>query len=182
MPMIVFLEAFGPTRVTGSFWSGTPGEIALARAARPDAEALHFDADGMAPLTLPIGPMQAEYARLHDCVQALHAKWSEAASAGAHPVTEPELLPNRDTGWEMKYPYVLAVNRVSGVVQMRMTVDATGRVRECVVQRSTWNADFGKAACDSYKHYATFRPAKDAAGKAVPALYRTSSAFIVLNM
>ena len=141
-------------------------------------QTLSIEMPDMAPLTVRLGDMTDEYARLDACTQALEAKWSAAASAGATPAKEPELLHPGEANWHMKYPNVLLLNLISGIAEVRMTVDEKGRARDCVVQVSTWAPQFGTDTCAALKVVARFEPARDAQGNPVKALFRTSILFI----
>lgn len=179
-PMIVFAEALGPVRVNGRFVTGTPN-VPLWQGVDPAAKQLYFEAPGMEPLTLQIGPMEPEYARLDACAQALADKWSAAASAGAKPVTAPKPTDQSETNWHLKFPAALLLNRISALVEVRMTIDDKGRAHDCVVQRSTWDLQYGTIACSAYQNNTRFEPARDAQGNAVPGFYNTAAIFIVLN-
>jgi hypothetical protein len=179
-PMIVFASAVHKVSHMGWYYQGTTGPPFFAKI-DPAAEVLYFSATGMEPLTLPIGPMQAEYSRLESCAQALENKWSAAASADATPATAPKLIDAQETSWHIKYPEPLLLHRVSGLVELRMTVDASGRAHDCVVQRATWAPRFGDDACWIFLNRSHFEPARDAAGTAVPALFRTSLSFVIFN-
>ena len=129
-------------------------------------------------MNLRLGDMTGEYDRLDACVEALEAKWSAAASGGTEPAKGPELLHPGEANWHMKYPNVLLLNLISGVAELRMTVDEKGRARDCVVQVSTWAPQFGEDSCAALKSVARFEPARDARGNPVKALFRTSLMFI----
>jgi TonB family protein len=130
------------------------------------------------PLDLQLGNMSGEFERLDACTQALEAKWSAAASPRATPVKEPQLLHPGEANWHMKYPNVALLNLISGLAEVRMTVDEKGRARDCVVQVSTWAPQFGDDACAALKSVARFEPARDSQGNPVQALFRTSLMFI----
>ena len=131
-----------------------------------------------APLELKLGNMSAEFERLDSCTKALEARWRAAASPAATAVKEPELLHPGEANWHMKYPNIALLNLVSGITELRMTVDAKGRARDCVVQGSTWAPQFGADACAALKTSARFEPARDSQGNPVAALYRASLIFI----
>lgn len=179
-PMIVFATALHTVSHMGWYYKGSGGVPFFAKI-DPAAEVLYFDAANMDPVTLPIGPMEPEYARLDACAQALVDKWSAAASKGAKPVTPPTLLQAKETNWHIKYPENLLLHRISGLIDLRMTVDKNGRAHDCVVQRATWALRFGTDACSMFESRARFEPAKDATGTPVPALFRTSMSYIIYD-
>lgn len=164
-----------------TIYIGTGTHATLAVGLDPSGDNLSISMPGMAPLSLPIGPMQGEYARLDSCAQALEEKWSHAASGDAKPTEEPKLRDVRETSWHVKYPENLLLNRISGLAKLRMTVDEKGRVRDCVAQASIWASRFGEASCDHLREIARFEPARDAQGKPVSALFRTAALFVIYN-
>lgn len=144
----------------------------------PSGEVLSIEAPDMAPLSLQLGTMDNEYARLDSCVEKLEAEWRTAASAGAVVAKDPELLHPGEANWHMKYPNLLLLNLISGIAEMRMTVDEKGRARNCVVQASTWAPQFGADSCAALKSIARFEPARDSQGNPTKALFRISIIFI----
>ena len=142
------------------------------------AQVLSLQVPNSGPLTFQLGDMTGAIDRLDACTRALEAKWSAAASAGATVATQPELLHPGEANWHMKYPNVALLNLISGMTEVRMTVDEKGRARDCVVQVSTWLPQFGEDSCEALKTVARFKPAHDAQGNPVKALFRASIIFI----
>lgn len=178
--MLVFAASLPrPVSYLGWYYQGA-GMVPFLARIDPDATVLFYQAPDVGPLTLPLGPMQAEYSRLDACGRALDQKWA-AASGNSSPATAPTLLQGKETNWHIKYPENLLLARVSGLVELRMTVDAQGRAHDCVVQRATWASRFGEDACSQLEKIAHFEPAHDAAGKPTPALFRTSMSFIIYD-
>lgn len=144
----------------------------------PSGEVLSIEMPDMEPMTLQLGTMSGEYERLDSCVEGLESKWRAAASAGAVIAREPELQHPGEANWHMKYPENMLLNLISGIAEIRMTVDQKGRARDCVVQVSTWASRFGEDSCAALKRVARFEPARDAEGNPVSALFQTSIIFI----
>lgn len=141
-------------------------------------QTLSIEMPDMSPLTVPLGDMTGEYARLDACTLALEAKWLAAATGGSVPAKAPELLHPGEANWHMKYPNVALLNLISGIAEVRMTVDEKGRARDCIVQVSTWAPQFGADTCENLKVVARFEPARDAQGNPVKSLFRISIIFI----
>ena len=146
-----------------------------------EAQTLFVDFPDRDPITLPLGAMTSEYAALDTCAEKVAEKWSRAASSGGEPAIPPQLLRGKETLWHVSYPPNLLLNRINGLVELRMTVDEKGRVRDCAVQLATWVRQFGDDACRKFKSEARFEPAKNAAGEPVPALFRTAVMYIIYN-
>ena len=169
----------GPLNLMTFWFHGTrqspPGRAQID----PSAERLFVDYPDSAPLTLELGPMFGEYARLDACAQELYDGWGRTASAAADPVSEPQILDGQEFMRRLWFPPNLSMNRISGVVQLRMTVDASGRARNCVVQGWTGARQFGEQSCETLERWARFEPAKNAQGDPVNALFRTSIMFVI---
>ncbi|MBO9498886.1 MAG: energy transducer TonB [Novosphingobium sp.] len=170
-----------PTNLIGWIYTGAERFVRFGEPVEADAETLAVETEGMDPVTLRIAPMAAELDLLDDCTRTLEQKWQAAATGGSadQPVSAPQLLNPQDTNWHTKYPENLLLNRISGLVDIRMTVDAQGRAHDCVVQSSLWAKQLGEVACANFERWRHFEPAKDAAGKPVAALYRTSILYAI---
>nr|WP_166178869.1 energy transducer TonB [Altererythrobacter segetis] len=180
IPMAVFAAALPrPLMMTGMIYNYTGFKAGTVVRIDGSAETLTFDMEDMEPLSLQLGPMAGEYERLDACAQALEDKWIRAASPTATPIKGPELLHAKETVWHMKYPENLLLNRISGLVELRMTVDAKGRARDCVVQMATWASRFGEDSCSALEQTARFQPATDSNGNPVSALFRTGAIFVI---
>lgn len=161
------------------YYSGAPGNASLVGGFFPAAEELDIDFADTPQITLPLGPMRDEYARLGECAQAVVGKLRAASSPGGYPALGPQLLEQHTVNWRVKYPDNLVLNRISGLVEMRMTVDETGKVRDCVPQMTIWVPQFGVDACREMERWGKFKPAQDIHGKPVPALYRTAVMYVI---
>jgi hypothetical protein len=175
---VVFAASPHSVGMNGEIYVYQRTDARLLAAIDTSGQVLSIEMPDMAPLSVQLGNMRDEYARLDTCTHALEAKWSAAASAGAAPAKAPELLHPGEANWHMKYPNVLLLNLISGIAEVRMTVDEKGRARDCVVQVSTWAPQFGTDSCAALKLVARFEPARDAQGNPVKALFRTSLIFI----
>jgi len=75
------------------------------------------------------------------------------------------------------YPAVQNLNRVSSILQLRLKVDAGGRVAECVVQSSPGSSLFGSKNCTGIRRFARFDPALDSQGQPVESYLQMSITF-----
>ena len=66
------------------------------------------------------------------------------------------------------YPAAAQRANAEGLVSVRVTVGANGRVSDCAVTSSSGNADLDAATCRLAKRNGRFEPARDAEGQAVP--------------
>lgn len=158
--------------LVGWLYDGSGMSVELGGNVVPDAEKLYIDLPNMEPVTLPVGPMKEQYARLDECAHNLELKWQAAVEGPQRAVTPPQLLNPKEATWITNYPEAMSFNRISGLVEMRMTIDEQGRAHDCVVQSSLWAKGFGKDACANFERWRKFEPAKDIFGKPVPGLYR----------
>ena len=178
MPTAVFAASSHAVSLYGSIYLYQKTDARIVVPLDPAGQVLSIDMTDAAPLSLQLGDMTGEYARLDECARGLEAKWVGTAGGGVTPVSGPELLHPGEASWHMKYPENLLLSLTSGIAEMRMTVDEKGRARDCVVQMSTWASRFGEDSCAAMERVARFEPAKDANGNSVKALFRASALFI----
>jgi hypothetical protein len=182
LPAIVMMAALSrPTAVLGWFYSYTKNAGDWLAQVDPSAEELFIDFPDMLPLTLPLGPMSDEYSRLDGCAKAMADKWSAAISGTNPPATGPRLQEPHWLNTRVKYPDNLLLNRVNGLVELRMRVDPDGRARDCVVQKAIWAAQFGEDSCRAMEEWARFEPARDSSGDPVSASFRVAAPYIIFN-
>jgi hypothetical protein len=142
---------------------------------------LSINLAGSGPIDLDLGAMAGEYSRLDTCADAIEHKWSMAAAKDGGPTDAPKTTPETFKNWQVKYPPNLLLARISGLVELRMTVDASGRAHDCTVQMATWSPGFGEHACADLQEYGHFEPAHDAQGKPVSALFRTGVMYMIYD-
>ena len=91
-----------------------------------------------------MGSLEEPLRRLAECEAGLMDKWGWGRDYYQRVATAPEM---RDPQlWFFKaiiYPAVQNLTRVSSFLQLRLKVDAGGRVAECVVQSSPGSSQFG---------------------------------------
>ena len=177
MPMAVFPAFYRQTNLMGVFFrgSGSAKYIGLDRS----AERLFVNLPDGERLSLDLGPMAGEYVRLDTCAQDLVDGWSRAVSRGAAAASAPEMLDPEGVRRRVWFPPNLSMNRVSGIVELRMKVDKNGRARDCVAQASVGSRQFGEDSCRALERWARFEPARDVLGNAVDALYQTAITFMI---
>lgn len=73
---------------------------------------------------------------------------------------------------EDDYPEEAMEKDEAGTVEYRLQVGADGRVSDCIVHKSSGSAALDSTACRLLIERARFKPAADAAGKAVPDTHR----------
>lgn len=66
------------------------------------------------------------------------------------------------------YPRSAVARRAQGTTYLRFTVQTNGRVRNCVVTRSSGHRDLDAATCPLLERSLRYRPARDAAGQPIP--------------
>jgi hypothetical protein len=133
---------------------------------------------GNAPRDLRMGQLVEPLRQLRECEARLMEKWGWGQDYNQRVATGPEM---RDPqSWFYKaivYPAVQNLNRVSSLLQLRLKVDARGRVAECVVQSSPGSSLFGSKNCTGIRRFARFNPALDAQGQSVESYMQMSITF-----
>lgn len=75
------------------------------------------------------------------------------------------------------YPSALQREGKEGTVFFRLTIDTRGRVKNCVVTRSSGHAELDNSSCKAATKRARFEPARNGEGKAVDASYDSKVAW-----
>lgn len=82
-----------------------------------------------------------------------------------------KVLPKNQRGWMAlilkAYPLSARGEQLEGTVHVTVTVDTTGRARECEVTQSSGHAILDEAACAGMLRYSRLHPALNAAGEPV---------------
>lgn len=128
-----------------------------------------FDAD----LDLRTGSMSAPMEALRKCVDDLGRTIGLDPPALKKVTVAPK--PIHEAAWAAKvsyaYPAAALQAGVSASVYFRLIVDAAGKVTNCYARPEGQLPDFGASACAIFKSDATFEPAQEADGNAVPSVY-----------
>lgn len=144
----------------------------------PIAESMQLRVVGYAPKEVRVGTLVEPLRQLEACEANLMEKWGWGRDYAQRVVTPPRM---RDPqSWFFKaivYPAVANLNRVSNLLQLRLKVDARGRVAECVVQTSPGGSQFGSKNCSGLRRQARFEPALDAQGQPVESYFQMSITF-----
>jgi hypothetical protein len=141
----------------------------------PAASSITLETARMAPLTLQHGPLEELLGFLRECESGLARQWGFA-----QPTAQEAQLSNREVlGRKMFYPENLLLNRVSAIVQFRVTVGEDGKAEDCVMQAPNWESRFKRDTCSAIRRHARFEPARDSQGKPVPGLFRASTMFLM---
>lgn len=89
----------------------------------------------------------------------------QGRGSGTKPVWHSGTIRNSD------YPQDASRTKVGGEVEVRFTIQPTGRVTGCLVSRSSGNASLDAATCRLIQQRFRFRPATDGAGTPVASQY-----------
>ncbi len=122
--------------------------------------------DGEHPLRLEFGSLAKPMAEMRKCMDMLVTSWGYDAAqqaAGLRPVsaiTSPASWLNAND-----YPQGALSGGHNGLVQIRLDVDAQGKVAGCFVLSRTSPDEFADITCRSVARRARLQPALDAAGK-----------------
>lgn len=119
-------------------------------------------------LELQLGGLQKPFAVMDQCIDGLVRSW------GVDPEVEKQLKmrarPASDPGQWIKtsdYPIDMVRAGQPAVVQMRLDIDAEGKVFGCHILETTRPKEFDDAVCKSLSKRASFSPAIDANGNPV---------------
>ena len=89
----------------------------------------------------------------------------------------PEIVRRNDVDNIIFYPAAQLLSRVGTFVQLRLTVDESGKVADCVVQAPSGSTVFGTESCKALKRSLRMIPAEDRQGRKVESFAQIAIAF-----
>ncbi len=129
-------------------------------------------------IVLETGAMKAPFAALDTCLKELVGRWGvdferyQTARSGPRPTKAPgSWVKNTD------YPDKAFQMGKQGIVNFRLSVDASGVPTACHIQQSSRGKDFDEATCKIMMRSARFSPAIDAKGVPMESFYRHTIVF-----
>lgn len=130
------------------------------------------------PVRFALGPMHEAMKAMRACTDELMTHWG--IDAAAHRTLSRRAMPIGNPGkWvsSSDYPAHLVAQGIEGLIQFRLSIDATGKVSNCAIQQSTRPAEFDKKVCQIMMQRARFDPALDASGRPIASYWRSSFRF-----
>jgi hypothetical protein len=128
-------------------------------------------------MTLRHGSLVAPLAALNECIDELLTHWNidvEAHKTLARPVLPIDFSAAASM---IGYPPKMARGRMQGLVNIRLAIDATGRVTACRIQMPLSDPAFEASSCDDIQHAFEFEPALDKDGKPIASYWTTRVQF-----
>jgi TonB family protein len=133
------------------------------------------------PITLQTGELHAPMEAMRQCLDELLTHWG--VNAAVQKTLSRRAQPLRQSEWAGKiqefYPPSALTKGESGLVRVRMNVDAAGRPSSCHIQMRAKEDTFERAACERLMQYAKFEPALDASGSPVASYYVTTIYYLL---
>ena len=133
---------------------------------------------GLGPeFTLRLGKLEAPIGALQDCVDELTTHWN--IDVEAHKTLTRRALPvDREASSRMlDYPPKMVRQRMPGLVNVRLSIDETGRITACAIQMPLSDPDFEESSCADIQHAFDFDPALDKDGKPIASYWTTKVVF-----
>lgn len=135
----------------------------------------------MGQVALALGDMAAPLTSLEACQTELAASWGWT-EARLRVVAERARLIDADGVLQgMSMPPAVVINRSSMIVQLRLIVDSEGRGTNCMVQSPPLEPRAQRDLCSPFTSGTRFTPAQDAAGNAVPGLFRLHYTYFIFD-
>lgn len=151
-----------------------PGALAAARAS--GITDIQIGRALARPLQLASGALDAPLAQLQACAERLERQIGVNSALAATPPR-----PVNQSAWvsrvQQGYPLYLAKAGEQAVLDIRLTISTSGKPSFCEVQSVEGLTSFNDTACLLLLKYATFEPARNAAGEPLVARYRTRMTF-----
>jgi hypothetical protein len=133
---------------------------------------------GLGPeFTLRLGNLEAPIAALQDCVDELMTHWNidveahKTLSRGATPINW------RASSRMLDYPPMMIQQSMPGLVNVRLSIDETGKITGCSIQMPLSDPDFEESSCADIQHAFDFDPALDKDGKPIASYWTTKVVF-----
>ena len=133
---------------------------------------------GLGPeFTLRLGKLEAPIGALQDCVDELMTHWN--IDVEAHKTLTQRAWPvNWSAGSRMlDYPPKMERQRMPGLVNVRLAIDATGKITGCRIQMPLSDPAFEESSCADIQHAFEFEPALDKDGKPIASYWTTRVIF-----
>lgn len=129
-------------------------------------------------IRIALGSMGPPMAALRKCIDDLVSGWGidVAAHASLTRAAAPLDNPGRWLNSE-DYPANLRSQGAQGLVNFRLSIDATGTPTQCHIQTSTRPEGFDRAVCQGIMKRARFSPALDRNGQPIASYWRSSVRF-----
>jgi hypothetical protein len=147
----------------------------------PAARSLQFRVAGAPMVSLEFGDLETSFKWLTSCEDALLEKWGWGADYMQRIASPPVLLDPRNVSPTIVYPPTAVVGRVGTILQLRLKVDAKGKVSECVAQSPTVTTRFATDTCKTIRSKIRYSPARNAQGDAVDGFAQMAVTFAILN-
>ena len=146
-----------------------------------DLSVLRIGGGEMEPIALLLGDMAAPMADLEECKAALTESWGYGEDALGQIVERPVLENRANIINKMKMPEAAVMNHITMIAQMRVAVDENGRASDCVVQYPSLSERAQRGLCGPFLTGQPFAPARNAAGEAVPGLFRFQYTYFIFD-
>ena len=130
------------------------------------------------PVRFALGSMQAPFAALDKCIANLLTKFGIDTQRHANLSRRVEPM-SKPGSWlnSSDYPQIAVVKGAQGIVNFRLSVDASGTPTACHIQQSSRPQEFDKAVCAAMMRRARFASALDQAGVALASFFRGTVVF-----
>ena len=162
-------SAFFEGRVVNNMFYTSPPDV--------NAQTMALRVPGVAPISMSMGSLREPLAQLEQCESALLEKWGFGADYVHRIGRPPEIERRNDVDNIIFYPAAQLLNRIGTFVQLRLKVDASGKVTDCVVQAPSGPTLFGAESCKALKRSLRMTPAEDRQGRKVESFAQIAIAF-----
>lgn len=144
----------------------------------PTSNAIEVRPLGSAAVALQMGSLAEPLRQLAECETGLMEKWGWGRDYSQRVPIQPKPIDPQNFFYNaIQYPAVQNLTRVSSLLQLRLKIDAAGKVAQCVVQSSPGSSVFGSLNCDRMRKAGRFVAARDARGQPVASYQQISVTF-----
>lgn len=128
-------------------------------------------------IVLRLGSMAQPIAALNECIAELMTHWDIDLEAHKTLTRMATPLDFEKAARMVSYPPKMAEKRMPGIVNVRLSIDETGRVSRCRVQMPLSDPEFEASSCADIQHAFEFEPALDKDGKPIASFWTRAVVF-----
>lgn len=130
-------------------------------------------------VVLQLEPMDAAMSAMNRCIDELMTHWN--IDVEAHKTLTRRAIPidPESAARMVSYPPKMVAQRMPGLVNVRLSIDDTGRVTDCHIQMPLSDPEFAESSCADIQHAYEFEPALDRDGKPIASFYVTRVMFLL---
>jgi len=124
-------------------------------------------------LMVPLGKFDEPIGALHACIDELMTHWNIDVEAHRSLSRSAQPIDFADSASMVDYPPKMLRERLPGLVNVRLSIDETGKITDCHIQMPLTDPAFEESSCADIQHAFEFEPALDKDGNPIASYWTT---------